>query len=202
MTRQEWKECQKPFDMMRYLLSKNAYECVLAKEIKFGLYARACCWEMSTDCGMSGDYCFKEKAGPGKNFYNWAMGWSGDQELPSEPFRADLIREIFSDNPAVPSLKCRVPCENCADPDKIPCVVCHDTKYLNRVPWLTSEIVSLAQACYQWPIKGVTLDPSRVSILADSLEDVGKPAENFVEHFRAKTWHCKGCNVIDTLLGY
>lgn len=68
--------------------------------------------------------------------------------------------------------------------------------------WVTAEIASLAQAAYDERLTPEgDLDPVRLSILADALEDAGCSDEFALEHLRSPGPHVRGCWVIDTCLG-
>jgi len=61
--------------------------------------------------------------------------------------------------------------------------------------WLTATVKSLAQAIYT--------DPAfdRMPILADALEDAGCTNADILSHCRQPGEHCRGCWVLDLLLG-
>ena len=65
----------------------------------------------------------------------------------------------------------------------------------------TPSVVSVAQAAYddrQLP-RG-ELDPQRLAVLADALEDAGAPDE-LVAHLRSPGPHVRGCHAVDLCLG-
>jgi hypothetical protein len=68
--------------------------------------------------------------------------------------------------------------------------------------WLTAMVRSLAQAAYDERIlPSGELDPARLAILADALEDAGCHDEQVLEHCRGNGPHVRGCFVVDLLLG-
>jgi hypothetical protein len=68
--------------------------------------------------------------------------------------------------------------------------------------WQTPNVVSLAQAAYDNRILPAgTLDPDRLGILADALEDAGCTDPVILDHLRGPGPHVRGCFVIDALLG-
>lgn len=71
-----------------------------------------------------------------------------------------------------------------------------------RSPWLTQQVVSLATAAYDHrdPATG-HLDPVRLAILADALEEVGCDSEPILAHLRSPGPHVRGCWPIDLILG-
>jgi hypothetical protein len=65
----------------------------------------------------------------------------------------------------------------------------------------TAIVVSLATAAYeQRPLPGGGLDPARLCVLADALEEVGA-AEEVVTHLRGPGPHVRGCWALDLCLG-
>jgi hypothetical protein len=68
--------------------------------------------------------------------------------------------------------------------------------------WQTPTIVSLARTAYDnrtLPIG--TLEPDRLAVLADALEDAGCTDANILSHLRGPGLHVRGCCVVDLLLG-
>jgi hypothetical protein len=67
--------------------------------------------------------------------------------------------------------------------------------------FITPVIQALAQAAYdERTLPSGELDPVRLSVLADALEEAGAGGE-VVEHLRSKGPHVRGCFVIDALTG-
>jgi hypothetical protein len=67
--------------------------------------------------------------------------------------------------------------------------------------WLTPNVVALAQVAYEErSLPDGRLDPMRLAVLADALEDAGADA-SFIEHLRSPGPHVRGCCVVDLLLG-
>jgi hypothetical protein len=73
-----------------------------------------------------------------------------------------------------------------------------------RVPLdvLTPTVVSLAEAAYDDRILPAgQLDPVRLAIVADALEEAGSTAAVLLEHLRGPGPHIRGCWAVDLLLG-
>jgi hypothetical protein len=65
----------------------------------------------------------------------------------------------------------------------------------------TPTIVSMARAAYdERHLPSGELDPHRLVVLADALEEAGAPAE-LLEHLRSPGPHVRGCHVVDLCLG-
>lgn len=72
---------------------------------------------------------------------------------------------------------------------------------INRA-WQTPTVVSLAQAAYDNRILPVgTLDNTRLTVLADALEEAGCDNADILTHLRQPGEHVRGCWVVDLLLG-
>jgi hypothetical protein len=65
----------------------------------------------------------------------------------------------------------------------------------------TDDVVTLARAAYdERHLPSGELDPHRLAVLADALEEAGAPDE-MVAHLRGPGPHVRGCHVIDACLG-
>jgi hypothetical protein len=68
--------------------------------------------------------------------------------------------------------------------------------------WLTPVVVSIAQAAYDnRSLPAGTLDNTRLTILADALEDAGCTDADILNHCRKPGEHYRGCWLVDVLLG-
>jgi hypothetical protein len=67
--------------------------------------------------------------------------------------------------------------------------------------WRTAAVLALAEAAYEERVLPAgTLDPDRLGVLADALEDAGCSDEAILSHLRGPGPHVRGCWVIDLLL--
>jgi hypothetical protein len=67
--------------------------------------------------------------------------------------------------------------------------------------WNDHLIPRLAQAIYDDRLPDGTLDPGRLSILADALLDACCDDEELLQHFRSPGPHVRGCWAVDAVLG-
>ena len=68
--------------------------------------------------------------------------------------------------------------------------------------WLTPTVSNLAQSAYDERIMpSGELDPSRLAVLSDALEESGCDDEEILNHLRSPGPHVRGCWVLDLLLG-
>jgi hypothetical protein len=68
--------------------------------------------------------------------------------------------------------------------------------------WNVGTISRLAQAAYEdRQLPAGTLDPGRLSVLADALEEAGCADTDIFGHLRSGGKHYRGCWVIDAVLG-
>jgi len=67
--------------------------------------------------------------------------------------------------------------------------------------WLTPTVTSLATAAYTERIlPSGELDPARLTVLADALEEVGWQDADILGHLRSPGPHVRGCWALDLLL--
>jgi hypothetical protein len=104
------------------------------------------------------------------------------------PFAA-LLREIVG-NPFRPVLRA----------DQAPMSSPHPPYWLFKDEWLTPTALSLAQAAYDERLLDGTLDPVRLMILADALEEAGCDEALLLAHCRSPEGHVRGCWALDLLL--
>jgi hypothetical protein len=68
--------------------------------------------------------------------------------------------------------------------------------------WQTPTVVALAHAAYENRILPAgTLEPARLAVLADALEEAGCDNAEIINHCRQPGKHVRGCWVVDLLLG-
>lgn len=68
--------------------------------------------------------------------------------------------------------------------------------------WLTPTVISLATAAYdERALPSGELEPARLAVLSDALEEVGCGDEDVLAHLRSPGPHARGCWVVDLLLG-
>jgi hypothetical protein len=68
--------------------------------------------------------------------------------------------------------------------------------------WQTPQVVALAHASYEHrDLPSGTLDPARLAVLADALEDAGCADADLLGHLRGPGPHVRGCWAVDLLLG-
>jgi hypothetical protein len=68
--------------------------------------------------------------------------------------------------------------------------------------WLTATVWSLAQAAYgERDLPSGHLDPARLAVLSDALEEAGCTAAEILSHLRSPGPHVRGCWALDLILG-
>jgi hypothetical protein len=89
--------------------------------------------------------------------------------------------------------------EACA---RVRCVFGNPFRHVALTPTArTPLVVALAEAAYaERLMPGGELDPERLAVLADALEEEGEVAE-LVDHLRAPGPHVRGCHLVDLCLG-
>ena len=67
--------------------------------------------------------------------------------------------------------------------------------------WRTPAVLALAQAAYEnRTFPAGTLEPDRLAVLADALEEAGCDNSELLGHLRGPGPHVRGCHVVDLLL--
>jgi hypothetical protein len=68
--------------------------------------------------------------------------------------------------------------------------------------WNDGAVVKMAQAAYEERrLPSGELDPARLDVLADALEEAGCSVTDILDHLRGPGPHVRGCWVVDLLLG-
>lgn len=68
--------------------------------------------------------------------------------------------------------------------------------------WLSPTVVSLAEAAYEErALPSGHLDPIRLAILSDAMEDAGCTEPELLGHLRGEGHHWRGCWALDIVLG-
>jgi hypothetical protein len=68
--------------------------------------------------------------------------------------------------------------------------------------WQTPTVTALAQAAYDHrSLPAGTLEPARLAVLADALEEAGCDNADVLSHLRQSGEHVRGCWVVDLLTG-
>jgi hypothetical protein len=68
--------------------------------------------------------------------------------------------------------------------------------------WLTPDVLALSHAAYEHrTLPSGTLEPTRLSVLADALEDAGCANADLLGHLRGAGPHVRGCWAVDLVLG-
>jgi hypothetical protein len=68
--------------------------------------------------------------------------------------------------------------------------------------WRTPDVLALAQAAYDnRTLPAGTLEPARLALLADALEDAGCTSAEILGHLRSEGPHVRGCWAVDLALG-
>jgi hypothetical protein len=192
MTEAEWRRCKDPRPMMTFLSGK-------VSERKLRLYAVAACrgtWR-KVGAEVSSSYAVAEEYADGvASLEQLHKRWrgSGDSDLGWPERAADWAWELTKTRSAVQQVR-RANLIRCifADPFR--------TAPSMASAWLTPTVVSLAQAAYdERLLPWHDLDPLRLTVLADALEEAGGAAEP-IAHLRSSGPHARGCWVIDLILG-
>lgn len=109
-----------------------------------------------------------------------AQCWAAELALAERPRRAGFLREIVG-NPFR------------ADHVHLP--------FHKRATLLTPIVLSLAQAACNALLPCLSLDPARLAVLSDALEEAGCDNDDILSHLRSPGPHVRGCWALDLVLG-
>jgi hypothetical protein len=218
MTDTEWSVCVEPFRMLRYQHGRPV------SPRKYRLFGAACCgrgWAV-----LAADR-FRIALDLLERFAE-SLGAEGDKRALAEAWGLDRVVGVAPDGVASQDLagRCIVAAMQPRDawwtahwsaeawlhraPMGESAVLAHLLRDIFGNPFRpltldpahrTPTVISLAQAAYdgrQLPSGG--LDPDRLSVLADALEETGAPGE-LVAHLRSPGPHVRGCWSVDLCLG-
>ncbi len=224
MTEAEWLKCTDPKPMLEFLGER-------ASQRKLRLFAVVCCrrlWNLLSDKYSrkaltiaeryaDGDVSQK-KLGFARGDARRAAEFAHREERPradaSAMWAVSLVCEAFIGS-ALVAVGLAARCEaypgypsRLADAQKEQSSLLRDMfgspfrVVTNDPNWLTATVTKLAQAAYDNRILPAgTLEPDRLAILADALEEAGCTDEQVLTHLRGPSGpHVRGCFVLDLLL--
>jgi hypothetical protein len=195
MTAEEWDACTDTDAMLRQLRGKVSdrklrfFSCAVCRRIaprmSSGYLQAVRAAEMFAD-GRASAAALERRAG--QNAATAADAWFGAREYA----RPGLYESWGIDRPAVASL--------------FRCIFGNPFRTLAVPPawrdWQGGTVVRLARAAYdRRRMPAGTLDPARLAVLADALEEAGCPDPLILGHLRETGDHVRGCHVIDSVLG-
>jgi hypothetical protein len=188
MTEAEWLACTDPQEMLAFLLAHPGYS-----ERKVRLFAVACYWQVEEfhwdeplfDAEVEAvedsalQLCTEEA-----DYAAWMAQWAAERSQyaedgawpagAAEAGQADLLRDLFG-NPFRPLA---------LDAGSLP-----------------PTVRDLAQAAYEERLeRNRELDPTRLAILADALEEAGCTEPAVLDHLRGPGPHVRGCWPVDLVL--
>ena len=118
---------------------------------------------------------------------------------------ADLLRDVVG-NPYAPTFVLpRDEGETLVRYQRVPEEIAARQARCVRDDWLTRTTVSLARAAYEERLPSGFLDPARLAVLSDALEEAGCHLRDgslhpVLAHLRSTTPHVRGCWVLDLIL--
>lgn len=206
MTEAEWLTSTDPAAMLAEVRGR-------VSDRKLRLFACACLAGSDRRLVNTPEYGFFNYGREGKNIRSEdvaavATAWAAEQNRYDPPARlkAALLREVIG-NPFRPVTLPRPVCPACrgegrehgfglTDYSRV-CRTCgtgeaYRGSGLLPCPWLTPTMLSLAEAAYEHRNDRGHLDPSRLAVLADALEEAGCDNEEVLHHLRGRE-RCHKC---------
>jgi hypothetical protein len=225
MTEQEWLECESAQEMLRHLYGWTRYER------KLNLFAGACCrhvWHLLTDPRSREAVEVAEQHADGLAT-NDELEWAGHDALLAKE-RIEDTRRLKRDVDAADAVLMAFESDGYMRADwamlHAQFAMQANTEeqeatwdfqrrlildIFNLLPfrptsiesaWKTPTVLSLAQAAYEdRMLPAGTLEPARLAVLADALEEAGCTNADILNHCRQPGDHVRGCWMVDLLLG-
>jgi hypothetical protein len=211
MTEQEWLTCADPEAMLKPLRGR-------VSDRKLWLFAVACAWERGVLVGEEQNRRYlaalvrfadgkatrrKAQAARRAAYPTWGQVSILDFPDPGLGAWETAERAIGSgwlDEYRYPQ---RVVRRNAAQAGLARCVFGNPFRPSPAAPdWATPDVTAVAHAAYEegFPDSGF-LDPVRLSVLADALEDAGCDRDDLLAHLRGPGPHARGCWAVDACLG-
>lgn len=210
MTESDWLNSTEPQAMLRWLINPAgpANPKIVPSDRQLRLFAVACCWSVGTELGKDAEQCMEWESGPAKDAINWARAWSGDQKKPTQTERAALLRDVCG-NPwrplpqtqvfgglmkigwLTPTIRALAEAAYTERLGKV-CERCRGEKRIaeTRQTWAGWRECPNCRGTGR--IEDGSLDPIRLAILADALEDSGCDNADILMHLRGME-RCPKC---------
>src|SRR5262249_29434874 len=175
MDESEWLACNDPQTMLEFLKGKASNRKLRLSAL--GYYRSI--WRLLPDertrqAVVIGEKCADGLATRSELEAMWETTFHTDQSAAGQSDLCHLLRDIIG-NPFRPVA---------LDP-----------------AWRTPTVTALATAAYEErQLPAGTLDPQRLAILADALEDAGCAKDQILNHLRSPSPHVRGCWPLDLLL--
>ena len=217
MTEQEWLTSNDPQAMLRLAERTSNEGMIIAiprqasfrvSDRKLRLFACACVrqvWHLLTD---------KRSRNAVETAERFADGLATDEELriasdaasdaawatasdAARKTQANLLRDIgnpFRHTQILAAIRCpSIQHQIDFGDDPLYKPICRQCGGTARRSWLTPTVKGLAQAAYEERGENGHLDPDRLLILADALEEAGCDCEEILRHLRSKDGEPSGC---------
>ena len=206
MTEQKWLACTDPGPMLKFLGRK-------ASERKLRLFACACCrgsWPLLTDARSRKAVEVAERYADGmvnERGLRFAFSCAADAfAYAASAHTADAQAAAGAANAARPEAgyyaRYVTPRKEHPGPLRDLFGPLPFRPVTVSPGWQTPQVVAQAQAAYdERELPAGTLDPTRLAVLADALEEAGCADQTVLEHLRGAGPHVRGCWAVDLLLG-
>jgi hypothetical protein len=191
MTESEWLECDDPTKMLKFLHCK-------ASDRKLRLFACACARaRYGFEDRYESEHAVAEAFADGEVsrqvvYELWGIGPSVGLSWPDVPkkWAKDMSR------PSYPAMRQPlVMLARCVFPSPFRGVSVNHA-------WLTDEVGTMARSAYtERHLPSGQLDPDRLAVLSDALEEAGCDDEDILSHLRSPGPHVRGCWALDLLRG-
>jgi hypothetical protein len=210
MTSKKWLACSKPMAMLDFLRGKTT-------ERKLRLFAVGCCrriWHLLEDerskiaVQVAEEFADGARTGADLLTADQAAGsvvppgtWGSASAAQWCCGQGDGLDITEMGDMVVENIQCAAPQETSANADLLRCIFGNPFRPIALSPaHRPPTIVSLGRAAYDdRQLPSGELEPHRLAVLADALEEAGAPGE-LVDHLRSPGPHVRGCWPVDLVL--
>jgi hypothetical protein len=212
LTEAEWLACDDPKKMLAFLRGR-------AGERKVRLFAVACCrraWHLLADERSKNAVRVAEEFADGVRTGDELLAadraaasvvppgtWGGASAAHWCCGQGDGLDVTEMGTLVVENVRRVAPQEAAAQAGLLRCLFGNPLRPVTSNPsWLTPSVTDLTQAAYEHRhLPSGNLDPARLAVLADALEEAGGTDEAILSHLRGSGPHVRGCWAVDRLLG-
>jgi hypothetical protein len=215
MTEAEWLACADAREMLEYLLAPERFQRTVAGKRKLRLFACACCRSILRAVTNPGcrqavevgerlaegraseqerDAAFRGARGPANGPADDACQYAAHRSA---------VKAARTASSAARAASIRFRHEQAHQSAMLRCVVGNPFRNSHcGITWKAFSVPSLAKGAYEdRALPSGHLDPARLAVLSDALEEAGCTAADLLGHLRSPGPHVRGCWALDLILG-
>ena len=219
MTESEWLECTSPDTRLwAFYLPEHLAGHLPMSERKKRLFVVGCCrriWAVLDQQGRHAVEVAERLADGHASPEEWEAaqrpvaerGWDKEGvnvlDYPSAAASMSGCGYDYFETPRLAARACGNPVEMFTQVALVRCIMSNPFRPASINPtWLTPAVTNLAQSAYdERAMPSGELEPARLAVLSDALEEAGCDNEDILNHLRSPGSHVRGCWALDLILG-